>query len=65
MITMVKWVIIKAGNSNEKMFPLSGKVFSDIGSSGKILNKIFKKILLKRGKLLFTRPIIIQKFSIF
>ncbi len=34
-------ILIKAGNSNKKMFPLSVNVFSHSGSSGKILNKIF------------------------
>jgi hypothetical protein len=34
-------LIIKAGHSNEKIFPLSGKVFCHSGSSGKFLSKIF------------------------
>ncbi len=60
--------ICKAGNSNEKMFPLSGKVFSHSESSGKNLSKIFldkkifKKISLKRLKLLFTQVMIIKIF---
>jgi hypothetical protein len=50
------------------MFPLSGKVFSHSESSGKNLSKIFldkkifKKISLKRLKLLFTQVMIIKIF---